>query len=177
MNYMTADEAVRLVKSGDTVCCQGSTSVPVLLQEALARRADELRDVQIVSGFNITEGPAPFCKPEYKDSFLINSIFVCADQRKHIAQGYGSMTPSFLSEVPYLFRSGLLPIDVAFINCSLPDENGFCSSTAQSFYSHLSRTCEQIQHTAAGLNMLRGEGRKKHGIYSKTKVLRTLQDL
>ena len=44
MNYMTADEAVRLVRSGDTVCCQGSTSVPVILQEALTRRADELRD-------------------------------------------------------------------------------------------------------------------------------------
>ena len=97
MKYMTADEAVRLVKSGDTVCCQGSTSVPVILQEALTRRADELRDVQIVSGFNITEGPAPFCKPEYKDSFLVNSIFLCADQRKHVAEGYGSLTPCFLS--------------------------------------------------------------------------------
>ena len=93
MKYVTADEAVQLVRSGDTVCCQGSTSVPVLLQEALTRRADELRDVQIVSGFNITEGPAPFCKPEYKDSFLVNSIFLCADQRKHVAEGYGSLTP------------------------------------------------------------------------------------
>ncbi len=127
MKYMTADEAVRLVQSGDTICCQGSTSVPVILQEALARRADELRDVQIVSGFNITEGPAPFCKPEYKDSFLVNSIFLCADQRRHVAEGYGSLTPCFLSEVPALFRKGELPIDVAFINCSLPDENGFCS--------------------------------------------------
>ena len=97
MNYVTADEAVKLVRSGDIVCCQGSTSVPVLLQEALARRADELRDVQIVSGFNITEGPAPFCKPEFKDSFLVNSIFLCADQRKHVAEGYGSLTPCFLS--------------------------------------------------------------------------------
>ena len=52
MNYMTADEALKLVKSGDTVCCQGSTSVPRLLQEALARRAGELRNVTIVSGFN-----------------------------------------------------------------------------------------------------------------------------
>lgn len=127
MNYTTADEAVRLVRSGDTVCCQGSTSVPTLLQEALARRAGELRNVQIVSGFNVTTGEAPFCKPEYKDSFLINSIFVCGDQRRHIAEGYGSMTPSFLSEVPVLFRSGLLPVDVAFINCSPPDENGYCS--------------------------------------------------
>ena len=127
MNYVTADEAVRLVRSGDTVCCQGSTSVPVILQEALTRRADELRDVQIVSGFNITEGPAPFCKPEYKDSFLVNSIFISADQRAHVAAGYGSMTPAFLGEVPALFRSGEFPVDVAFITCSMPDENGYCS--------------------------------------------------
>lgn len=127
MNYVTADEAVRLVRSGDTVCCQGSTSVPVLLQEALARRAGELRGVQIVSGFNVTKSEAPFCKPEYKDSFLVNSIFLCADQRRHVAEGYGSMTPCFLGEVPGLFRSGQIPIDVAFINCSLPDAEGYCS--------------------------------------------------
>lgn len=127
MNYVSADEAVKLVRSGDTVCCQGSTSVPVILQEALARRADELRGVQIVSGFNVTTGPAPFCKPEYKDSFIVNSIFLNADQREHVAAGYGSMTPCFLGEVPALFRSGQLPIDVAFINCSLPDEEGWCS--------------------------------------------------
>ena len=127
MNYMTADEALKLVKSGDTVCCQGSTSVPRLLQEALARRAGELRDVTIVSGFNVSEGPAPFCKPEYKDSFIVNSIFICGDQRAYVDAGYGSITPCFLGEVPYMFRSRQIPIDVAFINCSLPDENGYCS--------------------------------------------------
>ena len=84
MNYVSADEAVRLVRSGDTVVCQGGTSVPVILQEALARRHAELQGVQIVCGFNITAGEAPFCKPEYKDSFLVNSIFISGDQRKHI---------------------------------------------------------------------------------------------
>ncbi len=127
MNYVTADEAVRLVRSGDSIVCQGSTSVPVMLQEALARRAEELRDVKIISGFNITEGPAPFCKPEFRDTFIVNSIFVCGDQRAHIDAGYGSMTPCFLGEVPYMFRSRQIPVDVVFINCSLPDENGYCS--------------------------------------------------
>lgn len=127
MKYVSADEAVKLVRSGDTVVCQGGTSVPVILQEALARRHEELRDVQIVCGFNITAGEAPFCKPEYKDSFLVNSIFISGDQRKYIAAGYGTMTPAFLGEVPGLFRRGEIPVDVAFINCSLPDENGYCS--------------------------------------------------
>ena len=127
MKYVTADEAVRLVRSGDTVCCQGGASVPVLLQEALARRHSELKDVVITSGFNVHKEPAPFCKPEYKDSFIVNSIFVSADQRAHIAAGFGTMTPAFLGEVPAMFRSGEFPVDVAFITCSLPDENGYCS--------------------------------------------------
>ncbi len=127
MKYVSADEAVKLVRSGDSICCQGGASVPVLLQEALARRHVELRDVTITSGFNVHKDPAPFCKPEYKDSFLVNSIFLSADQRKHVAEGYGSMTPAFLGEVPALFRSGEFPVDVAFITCSLPDENGYCS--------------------------------------------------
>lgn len=127
MKYMSADEAMTLVKSGDWVFFQGSTSVPVILQEALARRHEELRDVQIVSGFNVTKGPAPFCKPEYKDSFVVNSLFLCADQRQYVAQGYGSLIPGFLSDLPALIRRKEIPIDVACINCSLPDENGYCS--------------------------------------------------
>ena len=127
MNYMTADEAMSLVKSGDWVFFQGSTSVPVILQEALARRHEDLRDVSIVSGFNVTKGVAPFCKPEYRDSFVVNSLFLCADQRQYVAQGYGSLIPGFLSDLPALIRRREIPIDVACINCSLPDENGYCS--------------------------------------------------
>ncbi|MBR1570640.1 MAG: 4-hydroxybutyrate CoA-transferase [Bacteroidales bacterium] len=127
MKYVTADEAVKLVRSGDTVCCQGGASVPVVLQAALARRHAELKNVTITSGFNVQPGEAPFCRPEYKDSFLVNSIFVSGDQRAHIGAGYGTMTPAFLGEVPGMFRRGEFPVDVAFINCSLPDENGYCS--------------------------------------------------
>lgn len=127
MKYVTADEAVKLVRSGDTVCCQGGASVPVLLQEALARRHAELRDVTITSGFNVHKEPAPFCKPEYKDSFLVDSIFISADQRAHVAAGYGTMTPIFLGEVPGMYRRREIPVDVAFVNCSLPDKDGFCS--------------------------------------------------
>ena len=128
MKYVSADEAVKCINSGDAVFFQGSTSVPELIQEALARRASELRGVQIISGFNITSKPAPFtADPAYKENFLINSIFPSPDIRKWINDGYGSMVPVFLSEAPGLFRSKALPVDVAVINCSLPDENGYCS--------------------------------------------------
>ena len=127
MNYMTADEAMQLVHSGDSIYIQGSTSIPLVLEEALARRGHELKGVTIYSAFNVGRGEAPFCKPEYKDAFWTNSLFLCADQRKWVAQGYGTMTPAFLGEIPFLFRSRQLPLDIAFINCSPPDEDGYCS--------------------------------------------------
>lgn len=126
-NYMTADEAVRLIKSGYHVYIQGSTSIPEILVEAMARRGHELRDVTLYSGFAVAKGEAPYCKPEFKDSFLVNSFFVNNSNRKWIQEGYGTMTPKFLGEVPDLFRDGTWPLDVALINCSMPNEEGLVS--------------------------------------------------
>ena len=126
-NWMTAQEAVNLIKSGDWLYISGSTAVPNVLEQALADRGDELRDVTIISGFNITKGPSPYCKPEYKESFLINSFFVSPNVRKWINEGYGSMTPRFLGEVPALFRDGTWKCDVCILNCSMPNEEGFVS--------------------------------------------------
>ena len=79
------------------------------------------------SAFNIPKGECPLCQPQYKDAFHTVSLFLCADQRRWVAQGYGTMLPAFLGEIPFLFRSKQLPVDIAFINCSPPDENGYCS--------------------------------------------------
>ncbi|MDE5880960.1 MAG: 4-hydroxybutyrate CoA-transferase [Muribaculaceae bacterium] len=127
MNYVSADEAVNLIRSGDHVYIQGSTSIPETLCVAMARRGNELRDVIIYSGFAVADRPAPYCKPEYKDSFIVNSFFVNNSNRHWIAEGYGSMTPRFLGEVPELMRDGTWPVDIALINCSLPDRHGFVS--------------------------------------------------
>lgn len=124
---MTASEAVKLIENGDHVYIQGSTSVPEVLVKAMADRGSELRDVTLYSGFAITKGPAPYCKEEYKDSFLVDSMFVSNSVREWIAQGYGTMTPRFLGEVPELFRDGTCRVDVALLNCSMPDENGYVS--------------------------------------------------
>lgn len=127
MKYVSAAEAVKLIESGDHVYIQGSTSVPEVLVQALADRGNELRDVTLYSAFCVAKGPAPYCKPEYKDSFLVDSFFVSNSVRKWIEEGYGTMTPRFLGEVPALFRDGTCRVDVALINCSLPDENGYVS--------------------------------------------------
>lgn len=121
---MSAAEAVKLINSGDHVFIQGSTSIPEVLVAALADRGKELRDVTLYSAFAVAKGPAPYCKPEYKDSFLVDSFFVANSVRKWIDEGYGTMTPRFLGEVPALFRDRTCPIDVALINCSLPDAEG-----------------------------------------------------
>lgn len=127
IKYMSAEDAVKLIKSGHHVYIQGSTSIPEVLVKAMADRGNELRDVTLYTGFAVAKGEAPFCKPEYKDSFLVDSFFVNNSVRKWINEGYGSMTPRFLGEVPALFRDGTWPLDVALINCSLPNEDGYVS--------------------------------------------------
>lgn len=127
INYVSAAEAVKLIESGDHVYIQGSTSVPEVLVQALADRGSELRDVTLYSAFCVAKGPAPYCKPEYKESFLIDSFFVSNSVRQWIADGYGTMTPRFLGEVPALFRDGTCRVDVALINCSMPNEEGMVS--------------------------------------------------
>lgn len=127
IKYVSAAEAVAMIESGDHVYLQGSTSTPELLEQALADRGAELRNVTVITGFGVTRGVSPLCRPEYKDSFLVNSFFVNPGFRKWIADGYGSMTPRFLGEVPQLIRDGTWRVDVALLNCSMPNEEGLVS--------------------------------------------------
>lgn len=127
INYTSAEDAVKLIRNGHHVYIQGSTSIPEVLVAALAARGNELRGVTLYSAFAVAKGPAPYCRPEYRDAFLVDSFFVSNSVRQWIADGYGSMTPRFLGEVPALFRDGTCPVDVALINCSLPDKDGYVS--------------------------------------------------
>ena len=61
--FMTADEAIQLVKSGDSIYIQGSTSIPETLSDALARRLYEINDVIIYNAFAVASRPAPYCVP------------------------------------------------------------------------------------------------------------------
>lgn len=124
---MTADEAVKLVKCGDHVFVQGSGSIPEALVAALARRGTELHDVILYNAFAMGRRISPLCDPALKDSFLIDSFFVSNAVRGWVNQGYATTTPRFFGQVPQLFRDGTIPLDVAFINCSLPDADGYVS--------------------------------------------------
>ncbi|MFP8487734.1 acetyl-CoA hydrolase/transferase family protein [Gracilimonas sp. Q87] len=123
--YRTADEAVKIIKSGDRVFVHGVSATPVQLIEAMTRRHNELKKVEVVHLH--TEGPAPYADPKYKDSFFVNALFVGANVRKAINEGRGDYVPVFLSEVPNLFRNKIMPLDVALIHVSPPDKHGYCS--------------------------------------------------
>lgn len=127
IRFVTAAEAVRLIKSHDHVYIQGSTSIPETLVAALAERGPELEGVTIYSAFAVGRADAPYCRPEFKESFLVNSLFVANNIRGWLREGYGQTIPAFLGEIPALFRDGTLPVDVAILNLSRPNAEGYCS--------------------------------------------------
>ena len=127
MNLVSAAEAVKLIKSGDSVYIQGSTSIPEVLVQAMTDRAAELRDVKVYTAFAIGRFDAPYAKAELRDSFEPLSFFVANNLRNAINSGVAQTIPAFLGEIPFLFRSGQVPLDVTLLNVSEPDEEGYCS--------------------------------------------------
>ena len=125
--YLSPEQAVGIVESHDTIVVQGSTSIPNVLLRALTKRADQLEDVKIICGFGVDKEDAPYAKKEYIKAFRSLNIFVPNNLRNAMKEGVSDTIPCFLSEVPHLFRSGQVSVDVAFINVSEPDENGYCS--------------------------------------------------
>lgn len=123
--YVTAAEAVQIVKSGDRVYVHAAAATPNLLTRALADRAHELRDVEVCHMH--TEGEAPYANPELAESFHVNSFFIGKNVRHTLDAGNGSYTPVFLSEIPQLFRKKVLTVDVVLIQVSPPDNHGYCT--------------------------------------------------
>lgn len=121
----SAAEAVKIIKSGDNVFIHSAAAVPRQLINAMTNRHAELRDVSIYQIH--TEGDAPYANPDLHASFILKPFFVGSNMRNTIQHGKGSYIPMFLSEVPALFRKGIIPIDVALITVSTPDKHGYCS--------------------------------------------------
>ena len=127
MRYSTlsAKDAVAKIKSGDRVFLHTAAATPQRLIEAMVERAGELKNVEIVSLH--TEGDAAYARPEYRESFRLNALFVGKNVRKSVQDGDGDAIPVFLSDVPSLFYNRILPLDVALVHVSLPDRHGYCS--------------------------------------------------
>jgi acyl-CoA hydrolase len=125
VKYISAEQALSVVQSGQRVFIHGSAATPVALVEALLARHDELRHVELVSITNI--GVPSFNTPEFKKSFYFNSLFVSESVRSLVHDNGGDYVPVFLSQIPQLFEQNILPLDVALIQVSPPDSNGYCS--------------------------------------------------
>ncbi|MEM0541339.1 acetyl-CoA hydrolase/transferase C-terminal domain-containing protein [Flavobacterium sp. j3] len=123
--YVTAAEAVKVIKSNSRIYVQAAAATPSILTKAVTERAAELRNVEVCHLH--TEGDAPYANPDLAESFHVNSFFIGANVRHTLTAGNGSYTPVFLSELPSLFRKNVVPLDVAFIHVSPPDRHGYCS--------------------------------------------------
>jgi acyl-CoA hydrolase len=125
IHYSTPEAALEIIQSGHRVFIHGSAQTPSFMMKHLAAQAHRLHNVELV---NITVyGDMVVDKPEYEGHFNINSLFVSASIREAVKEGRADYVPVFLSEIPELFKRGILPIDVAIVHVSVPDQHGYCS--------------------------------------------------
>ncbi len=125
VSYVSPAEALKYIKSGDRVFIHGSAQTPTNMLYHLSLQANRLKDVELV--FITVMGEIFVNKPEFEHAFKINSLFVSDSIRKNVNEGTADYVPVFLSEIPELFKRNVLPLDVAIIQVSPPDEHGYCS--------------------------------------------------
>lgn len=151
-----AEVALRAVKSGDRVVIGHATGEPQSLIAALVARAPELSDVEIVH--MVAMGPAKYAQPGMEKHFRHNGFFLGGSTRKAIEEGRGDFTPCFFHEIPRLFKSGLLPVDVALIQVSPPDAEGYCSYGVSVDYTEAAAETAKIVIAQMNAHMPRTQG-------------------
>ena len=125
IKYSSTEETLRLIESGNRVFIQGGASTPIYLVNELLARCGEINNVELVS--ISLHGDINWRQPRVTDSFHLNSLFVSSNVRDWVESDTGDYVPVFLSEIPRLFQENILPIDVAVIQVSMPDEHGYCT--------------------------------------------------
>lgn len=123
--FVSAENAAKVVRSGESVYVHANCSYPKVLMDALCKRYEELKDVNIIQLISFLD--APYSAPEMEGHFKITSLFTGANVRKAVNEGRADFIPVFLSEIPILIENKKLPIDICFLHLSPPDEHGYCS--------------------------------------------------
>jgi acyl-CoA hydrolase len=121
----TAEQAMKLIKSGSHIFIGTGCGQPQHLVEALVKHSSGITDAHIVH--LLTMGAAPYADEKFREKFKMNSFFIADNVRDTLSKGIGDYTPIFLSEIPHEFERGRIPIDVALISVTPPDANGLCS--------------------------------------------------
>lgn len=125
MPYVSAEEALQIVQSGQRIFIHGSACTPIFMLKKLAEQAPRLENVELVS--ISLYGDVELDKPQYHPHFHFNSLFVSGSIRQAVNEGRADYVPVFLSEIPDLFKRNILPLDVAIVQVSEPDRHGYCS--------------------------------------------------
>ncbi len=139
---VSAEEAVKVVKSGDRVVLHANSCYPEILVNAMCERYQELNDVEIAH-LTIFQKPR-FIDPEMQGHFCHNALFTSGVTRKAINEGRADFTPIFLSEIPIAIEKGVIPVDVLFLNLSPPDKHGYCSFGVSNEISKTAAECAKI---------------------------------
>lgn len=153
---VSAEQAISAIQSGHRIYLHSVAASPQTLITELVRQAHRLRNVEIVHLH--TEGPAPYAEPEYAENFRVNCLFIGSNVRRAVQEGRADYTPVFLSEIPRLFRSNQLDIDVALIQVSPPDSHGWCSLGVTVEAAHAALFSAEIVIAQVNPNMPRTHG-------------------
>ena len=130
---VSAEEALHNVKSDDRVVIGNACAGPAALVDALVARASELHNVEIVH--MLTMRPAKYTELGMEKSFHHNALFGNGSTRKALKEKRADYIPCFFSEIPRLFKNKILPVDVALLQVTPPDEQGFCSYGVSADYT------------------------------------------
>jgi 4-hydroxybutyrate CoA-transferase len=157
---VSVEQALKTVKSGDRVVIAHACGEPQALVEALVARAPELRNVEIVH--MVAMGPAKYAQPGMEQSFHHNALFVGGSTRKAVEEKRADFTPCFFHEVPRLFKDKILPVDVALIQVTPPDAEGFCSYGLSVDYTKAAAECAAVVIAQVNANLPYTQGAKIH---------------
>ncbi|NHJ14040.1 MAG: GNAT family N-acetyltransferase [Candidatus Thorarchaeota archaeon] len=122
---LEADVAIKKIKRGTRIFLGTGCGVPYHLVQELAKHSGRMADNEIVH--LLTLGDTPSADPKFQSQFRHNTFFVSENIRGAVSEGRADYTPIMLSDIPRLFRSKRMPVDVALIQVSPPDEHGYCS--------------------------------------------------
>lgn len=122
---VSADEAIKKIQNGNRVVYGHAVGEPSGLGDALVRNKEKFKDIEIVH--MVCMGKGEYCKPGMEKHFRHNSLFIGGLARKAVYEGRGDYTPCYFSEIPKLFKEGILKIDVMLVQVSPPDEHGYVS--------------------------------------------------
>lgn len=154
---VSASEAVKHIKSGDRVVLGHAVGEPRLLPAAMVARANELTNVEVVH--MVAKGEGLYAKPEMAGHFRHNGFFAGPSTRNAMAEGRADYTPCHISEIPGLFKNNVLPVDVAMITVTPPDQYGFCSLGVSVDYTFQAAKSARIVIAEVNPNLPRTFGR------------------